>query len=61
MALILGLSVGASPSSEESVIEAIQENEEITGIQEAATVKPLSASQLIELVQGAESWYGPGF
>ena len=33
MALFLGPSVGASPSSEEFVIEAIQENEEITGIQ----------------------------
>tara|TARA_B100002051_G_scaffold121354_1_gene115556 strand:- start:312 stop:776 length:465 start_codon:yes stop_codon:yes gene_type:complete len=61
MALFLGPSVGASPSSEEFVIEAIQENEEITRIQEAAAVRPLPASKLIEVVQGAASWYGPGF
>ena len=61
MALFLGPSVGASPSSEEFVIEAIQENEEITRIQEGAAVRPLPASKLIEVVQGAASWYGPGF
>ena len=61
MALFLGPSVGASPSSEEFVIEAIQENEKITRIQEAAAVRPLPASKLIEVVQGAASWYGPGF
>ena len=61
MALFLGPSVGASPRSEEFVIEAIQENEEITRIQEAAAVRPLPASKLIEVVQGAASWYGPGF
>ena len=55
MALFLGPSVGASPSSEEFVIEAIQDNEEITGIQEAAPVRPMPASQLIEVVQGAAS------
>jgi rare lipoprotein A len=60
MALFLGHSVGASSSSEEFVIEAIQENEEITEIQEAAAVRPLPASKLIEVVQGAASWYGPG-
>ena len=64
-ALMLASSVGASPSSEEFVIEAIQE---------AAPVRPLPApppkpmatdsaipSKLIEVVQGAASWYGPGF
>ena len=61
MALFLGPCVGASPSSEEFVIEAIQENEEITRIQEGAAVRPLPASKLIEVVQGAASWYGPGF
>ena len=61
MALLLGPSVGASPSSEEFVIESIQENEEITGIQEAAPVRSLPSSKLIEVVQGAASWYGPGF
>ena len=74
MALLLGPSVGASPSREEFVIEAIQESEEITGIQETAPVRPLPAvppsplatdstipSKLIEVVQGAASWYGPGF
>ena len=61
MALFLGPSVGTSPSSEEFVIEAIQKNEEITGLQEAALVRPLPASKLIEVVQGAASWYGPRF
>ena len=60
MTLFLGPSVGASPSSEEFVIEAIQENEENTRIQEAAPVRPLPASKLIEVVQGASSWYGRG-
>ena len=63
--LLMAPSVGASPSSEEFVIEAIQE---------AAPVRPLPApppkpmatdsaipSKLIEVVQGAASWYGPGF
>ena len=36
MALLLVPSVGASPNSEEFVIKAIQESEEITGILEAA-------------------------
>ena len=60
MQLFLGPSVGASPSSEEFVIEAIQENEEITGIQEAAPVRPLPASKLIEMVQGSRKlvWAG---
>ena len=73
---VLGLapSVGASPSSEEFVIGAIRESEETTVIQEAAPVGPLPApppkpratdsaipSKLIEVVQGAASWYGPGF
>ena len=43
MALLLGPSVEASPSREEFVIEATQESEEITGIQEAFTglIRPL--------------------
>ena len=61
MALFLSPTAGASPSSKEFVIEAIQANEEITEIQEAAAVRPLPASKLIEVVQGAASWYGPGF
>ena len=61
MALFLGPSNGARNSSEGFVIEAIKENEEIIGIQEAAAVRPLPASKLIEGVQGAASWYGPGF
>ena len=60
LALMLASSVGASPSSEEFVIEAIQE---------AAPVRPLPfpppkpmatdsaiPSKLIEVVQGAASW-----
>ena len=73
---LLGLapSVGASPSSEEFVIRAIRESEETTVIQEADPVRPMPApppkpmatdsaipSKLIEVVQGAASWYGPGF
>ena len=73
LALLICPSVGASPNSEEFVIKAIQEGEEITGIQ-AAGLRPLPApppkrmainsaipSKLIEVVQGAASWYGPGF
>ena len=72
--LLMAPSVGASPSSEEFVIRAIRESEETTVIQEAAPVRPLPApppkpmatnsaipSKLIEVVQGAASWYGPGF
>ena len=74
LALMLASSVGASPSSEEFVIRAIRESEETRLIQEAAPVGPLPApppkpmatdsaipSKLIEVVQGAASWYGPGF
>ena len=74
MALLLGPSVVASPSSEEFVIEPIQESEEITRIQEAIPIRPLPAppprpiatdsaipSKLIEVVRGTASWYGPGF
>ena len=66
MALLLGHSVRANPSREEFVIEAIQESEEVTGIQENAPVRPLPAvppsqvanestipSKLIEVVQGS--------
>ena len=40
MALLLGPSVGASPNTEEFVIEAIQESEEITVIHETARSDP---------------------
>ncbi|WP_370624147.1 hypothetical protein [Synechococcus sp. MU1643] len=74
LALMLASSVGASPRSEEFVIRAIRASEETTVIQEAAPVSPLPApppkpmatdsaipSKLIEVAQGAASWYGPGF
>ncbi|AII47560.1 hypothetical protein KR52_08110 [Synechococcus sp. KORDI-52] len=74
LALLLVPSVGASPNAEEFVIEPIQDSEEITGLQKAASIKPLPASpprttaehnpvpsKLIQVVQGAASWYGPGF
>ena len=72
--LLMGPSVGASPSSEEFVIKAIQESEEITGIQEAVPVSPLPApppkpiatdsampSKLIEVVWGPQVGMGQGF
>ena len=64
MALFLGPSVGASPSGEEFLVEDITEIREAITIQDVRTVapvKPRPASKLIEVVQGAASWYGPGF
>ena len=64
MALFLGSSVGASPSGEEFLVEDITEIREAITIQDVRTdapVRPLPASKLIEVVQGAASWYGPGF
>ena len=64
MALFLGPSVGASPSGEEFLVEDITEIREAITIQDVRTVapvRPLAASKLIEVVQGAASWYGPGF
>ena len=74
MALLLGPAVGASPSSEEFLIEAIQEGKEIPEIKAIAPVRPWPVappapetqkppvpSKLIEVVRGAASWYGPGF
>ena len=71
--LLVAPSVGAM-SSEEFVVGAIRESEETTVIQEAAPLRSLPApppkpmatdsaipSKLIEVVQGAASWYGPGF
>ena len=72
--LLMAPSVGASPSSEEFVIRAIRESEETTVIQEADPVRPMPAPppkpmatdsaiprKLIDVVQGAVSWYAPGF
>lgn len=74
MALLLGPSVGASPSSAEFLIEAIKESKEIPEVKAIAPVKPWPVapaapdtqkphipSKLIEVVRGAASWYGPGF
>ncbi len=77
LVLLISPSVGASPNGEEFVIEDIQKREvitEIKRIKEADTVKPLPLpppspladktpipSKLIQVVQGAASWYGPGF
>ena len=60
----LGPSFGASPSGEEFLVEDITEIREAITIQDVRTVapvRPLPASKLIEVVQGAASWYGPGF
>ena len=76
MALFLGPSVGASPSGEEFLVEDITEIREAITIQDVRTVVPVrplpapprqiatpkpTPSKLIEGVQGAASWYGPGF
>ena len=64
MTLFLGPSVGASPSGEEFLVEDITEIREAITIQDVRTVapvRPIPASKLIEVVQGAASWYGPGF
>ena len=74
LALLLAPSVGASPSGADFVIETIEESEQITASQQALPLMPLPAlppshvapetdisSKLIQVVQGAASWYGPGF
>ena len=74
LALLLAPSVEASPSSEDFVIETIEEGEQITTTQKDVPLMPLPAlppspvetktdgsRKLIEVVQGAASWYGPGF
>ena len=74
LTLLVVPAAGASPSSEDFVIEAIQESEQINGMQKTVPVRPLPVppprplasttalpSKLIEVVQGAASWYGPGF
>ena len=80
MALLLGPSVGASPSSEEFVIEDLEDGEimrtftqrmqghevsqptapSVPALHPSATSTP-QPSKLIRVVQGAASWYGPGF
>ena len=52
LALLLGPTVEASPSGEDFVIEAIKTA--------SPAPKPVT-SKLIQVVQGAASWYGPGF
>ena len=74
LTLLFTPSVGASPSGEDFVIETIEESEQITASQQALPLMPLPAlppspvapktdgsSKLIQVVQGAASWYGPGF
>ena len=74
LALLLAPSVRASPSGEDFVIETIKESEQISAIQQAVPLMPLPdlppspaatetdvSSKLIQVVQGAASWYGPGF
>ena len=69
MTLFLGPSVGASPSGEEFLVEDITEIRDAITIQDVRTVAPVrplpapkpTPSKLIEVVQGAASWYGPGF
>ena len=74
LTLLFTPSVGASPSGEDFVIETIEESEQITTTQQAVPLMPLPAlppspvapetdisSKLIQVVQGAASWYGPGF
>ena len=76
MALLLGPSVGASPSGEEFLVEDITEIRDAITFQDVRTVPPVrplkapprqiatpkpTSRKLIEVVQGAASWYGPGF
>ena len=52
LTLLLGPTVEASPSGEDFVIEAIQT---------ASPAPNPVTSKLVQVVQGAASWYGPGF
>ena len=77
LALLICPSVGASPNGEEFLLEDIQKSKEITeikGIKDVDTINALPLpppsplaektpvpSKLIQVVQGAASWYGPGF
>ena len=74
LALTVGTAVGASPNGEEFMVETIEESEPIKAIRVVAPVRALPvppprpvetesavASKLIQVVQGAASWYGPGF
>ena len=74
LALVVAPAVGASPNGEEFMVETIEESEPIKAILEVAPVRALPdpppspvktesavASKLIQVVQGAASWYGPGF
>ena len=77
LALLICPSIGASPNGEEFVVEDIQKSQnlkEIKGIKAIVPVGPLPPpppsplaektpvpSKLIQVVQGAASWYGPGF
>jgi len=76
LALLVCPTVGASPSGEEFIIEDIQDIEAIQAIEPITEIKteiktvapfrrlplpPPKPSKLIQVVQGAASWYGPGF
>ena len=74
LTLMLTPAVGASPNGEEFMVETIKESEPIKAIRVVAPLRALPvpppspvetestvASKLIQVVQGAASWYGPGF
>ena len=65
LALLLGPAVGASPSGEEFVIEEIQTASPVRALPapppRPTTAAKTATSKLIQVVQGAASWYGPGF
>ena len=77
LALLLSSPVRASPSGEEFLVEDITEIRDAITIQDVRTVAPVrplpappagqiatpkpAPSKLIQVVQGAASWYGPGF
>ena len=68
LALLIAPAVGASPSGEEFVIEEIREIKSIAPVRPLPMPPPRPVthqlrrpSKLIQVVQGAASWYGPGF